>query len=98
MKARLKHESGIIKEIKVGYSWTTFFFGFWVPVIRGQWSDFAIMFISTVPTAGILPFIWTFKINKRYCQQLLEKGYKPAAEEDTRILLGNNYYIVSIAQ
>ena len=93
MKAKLKHESGIIKEIKVGYSWTSFFFGFWIPVIRGQWSDFAIMLISAVPTCGILPFVWTFKINRRYCQQLLEKGYKPATLEDANILSANTYYI-----
>lgn len=92
MKVTLSHESGVTKEIKVGYSWTTFFFGFWVPAIRGQWSDFAILFISAVPTFGILPLIWTFKINKRYCHFLLEKGYKPATSEDAKSLAIMNYY------
>lgn len=95
MKASLRHESGVAKEIKVGYSWTSFFFGFWVPAIRGQWSDFAIMFISLVPTFGILPLIWTFKINKMYCQHLLEKGYKPASQEDADLLASKNYYELS---
>lgn len=97
MKAKLKHEGGVIKEIKVGYSWTTLFFGFWVPVIRGQWSDFAIMFFSALPTLGILPFVWTFKINKRYCQQLLEQGYKPATEEDARILSDTSYHFQAVS-
>lgn len=91
MIAKLKHDNGVIKHIKVGYSWTTFFFGFWVPAIRGQWSDFAIIFLSAVPTVGILPFIWTFKINKRYCHHLLERGYTPATEEDLRVLSLMNY-------
>ncbi|MFL0246469.1 DUF2628 domain-containing protein [Candidatus Clostridium stratigraminis] len=93
MRAKLVHENGAIKDIKVGYSWTTFLFGFWVPAIRGQWPDFAIILISAVPTIGILPFIWTFKINKRYCQHLLEKGYKPASQEDLRILNTMDYCV-----
>lgn len=93
MKVTLKHESGVTKEIKVGYSWTTLFFGFWIPAIRGQWSDFAIMLISTAPTLGILPLVWTFKINKRYCQMLMEKGYKPATAEYSEVLTRNGYSI-----
>ena len=32
----LKHSTGLIKECPTGYSWTTFFFGFFVPAFRGD--------------------------------------------------------------
>lgn len=36
-KIKVKHnESGILKNCFVGYSWTYFFFGFFVPIFRGE--------------------------------------------------------------
>ena len=36
-KINVKHnESGILKNCFVGYSWTYFFFGFFVPIFRGE--------------------------------------------------------------
>jgi hypothetical protein len=94
MKVKMLHSTGIVKNIKVGYSWTSLFFGFIVPMTRGQWSDCAVMLFAAAPTVGILPLVWTFKINKRYCQVLLEKGYKPQTPEDSKILVQNGYYVV----
>ena len=96
MKANLKHSNGIVKSVKVGYSWTTLFFNFLVPMVRAQWSDFAILIFSCGPTLGILPLIWTFKINKRYCQSLLLQGYKPATPEDVIKLKQKGYYIETV--
>lgn len=94
MKVKLKNDNGIVKEIKVGYSWTSLCFGFFVPLIRGQMSDTIIMLLGII-TWGILPIVWTFKINKRYCTMLLEKGYKPLNANDITILTQKGYYISS---
>ena len=40
IKVRLEKE-GQLKNAFVGFSWTTFFFGFWVPLFRGKLKDFA---------------------------------------------------------
>ena len=44
IKVRLENE-GPLKNAFVGFSWTTFFFGFWVPLFRGKLKDFAYFFM-----------------------------------------------------
>ena len=44
IKVRLEKE-GQVKNAFVGFSWTTFFFGFWVPLFRGKLKDFAYFFM-----------------------------------------------------
>lgn len=44
IKVRLEKE-GQLKNAYVGFSWTTFFFGFWVPLFRGKLKDFAYFFM-----------------------------------------------------
>ena len=44
IKVRLEKE-GQLKNAFVGFSWTTFFFGFWVPLFRGKLKDFAYFFM-----------------------------------------------------
>lgn len=44
IKVRLEKE-GQLKNAFVGFSWTTFFFGFWVPLLRGKLKDFAYFFM-----------------------------------------------------
>lgn len=97
MKKVLKHESGLIKEVKIGFSWTTLFFGLFVPLIRGdlKWAliMFGIALLAGIPTYGIGSFIsnlvFAFIYNKLYVRDLLEKGYRPQNEEDVAII--SNY-------
>jgi len=85
LKVVLKHETGMLKEVKKGFSWTVFFFGLFVPLIRGDLKWLAILFILqllggaiiTVIGAWIVSFIFAFVYNKVYIKDLLEKGYKP---------------------
>ncbi|MDL4843262.1 DUF2628 domain-containing protein [Aquibacillus rhizosphaerae] len=94
MKGILKNEAGITKKVKIGFSWTTFFFGFIPALIRGDLKWAVIMFLLAA-VAGAFTFgvgawipglIFSFVYNKLYIKELLEKGYKPANEETKREL------------
>lgn len=79
MKVTLKHHiSGQLKTVKVGFSWTTLFFGLFVPLLRGDFKWAAIMFVLAIITFGISWFVMPFIYNKKYVQDLLNKGYVPA--------------------
>lgn len=88
MQARLVNASGGLKTVKVGFSWTTFFFGFFPALFRGDLKWATIMFITAL-VFGIFTFglgawipgiIFSFIYNKMYIKELLEKGYRPADE------------------
>lgn len=71
----------------VGFSWTVFFFGFFVPLFRGDWKWFLIMFFIGVPTFGLVNLAFCFLYNGIYTRSLLEdKGYRPADDYSKRIL------------
>jgi hypothetical protein len=88
MHVRLKNAAGGLKNAKLGFSWTTFFFGFFPALFRGDLKWAAIMFITSVVvgifTLGIgawIPgIIFSFIYNNMYIKELLEKGYHPADE------------------
>tara|TARA_B100000795_G_C22669766_1_gene387469 strand:- start:228 stop:524 length:297 start_codon:yes stop_codon:yes gene_type:complete len=69
-------KSGLIKEAPVGFSWTTFFFGFWPSLFRGDLKWAAIQFIATWITFGISLFVFPFIYNRLYITSLIEAGYK----------------------
>ncbi|MFJ7312666.1 hypothetical protein ACIQVE_07815, partial [Pseudomonas sp. NPDC098747] len=74
---KLKNEgTGQFKEVPVGFSWTTFFFGFFPALFRGDFKHFFILFFLTVPTAGIVLIIYWFKYNKFYTNDLISRGFK----------------------
>lgn len=85
MKITLKHDSGITKEVKKGFSWTVFFFGAFVPLVRGDIKWAAIMFLLAAGIgaftfgigATIVGIVFSFMYNKIYTKELVEKGYKP---------------------
>ena len=79
-------KNGIQKKSFVGFSWTTVFFGFFVPLIRGDIKWFLIMLILSFLSFGLAQFILCFLYNKFYTVNLLEKGYSPADEFSRSIL------------
>lgn len=92
MKITLKNDAGVVKRRKVGFSWTTFFFGFLPALFRGDLKWAAIMFISEAVVGGITFFmlglgativgiIFSFKYNQIHIKELLEKGYYPVDED-----------------
>lgn len=87
MKVFLKNNVGVVKECKLGFSWTTLFFGLFVPLLRSDFKWAAIMFILSLLTFGISWLVMPFIYNKKYIVSLLEKGYSPSSEEDRIILV-----------
>ena len=71
-----QNKSGIVKEAPVGFSWTTFFFGFFPALIRGDWLWAIIICAATFVTFGISGIIFAFIYNRIYIQGLLKKGFK----------------------
>ena len=75
-KIKVKHnESGIIKHCFVGYSWTYFCFGFFVPIFRGEISIGVFHFILSLVTLGIFQLIMPFLYNKQYSTRLLNNSW-----------------------
>ena len=75
-KVMIQHPaSGLIKNGYFGYSWTYLFFGWFVPLIRGELGIAALHLIFSIVTLGIWQFILSFIYNKQYMTRMLEKGY-----------------------
>ena len=75
-KIKVKHnESGILKHCFVGYSWTYFFFGFFVPIFRGEISIGVFHLIFSIVTFGVFQLIMPFLYNKQYSTRLLNSSW-----------------------
>lgn len=73
---KLRNENGVTKEVKKGISWTYLFFGSLVPLFRGDFKWFLITLIAAPVTFGISHFLFFFKYNDWYLNDLQDKGYK----------------------
>ncbi|RPK26257.1 DUF2628 domain-containing protein [Paenibacillus xylanexedens] len=100
----LQNSAGVTKNVKVGFSWTTLFFGFFPALFRGDLKWAAIMFLISVAVgiftvgfgAWISGIVFSFVYNKIYIKELLEKGYRPANAE-AQAVLENNQIIARAA-
>lgn len=68
--------NGHIKEVPVGFSWTMFFFGFLVPLFRGDIKWFILTAILDLFTFGLYQLIFAFFYNGIYKKQLISKGFR----------------------
>ena len=92
--------NGVTKQVKLGFSWTTLFFGFFVPLLRGDGKN-AIIFLVVGLLAGVIGFFTmgipgiiyiiyiAMKYNSMYAKDLIEKGWKPATDLDKQLLISN---------
>ena len=86
-KIKVKHnESGIQKSCFVGYSWTYFFFGFFVPICRGETLIGLSHLIFTVVTFGIFQLIMPFLYNKQYSTRLLNNSWSLYDSEENKLI------------
>ena len=75
-KVTLKNPStGLMKQGFYGYSWTYLFFGFFVPLFRGELGVAALHLLFTFFTGGLWQLIVSFLYNNQYMTRMLEKGY-----------------------
>lgn len=85
-------KTNLVKNGYFGFSWTYLFFGWLVPVIRGELGVAALHLLFTAVTFGLWQFIVAFLYNKQYMTRMLEKGYvlndNPAVMEQARLKLG----------
>lgn len=81
--------SGEVESAPVGFSWTTLFFQFLVPMFRGHWSAFFIQIAILFPTLGISQFIVPFLYNKWYVKYLLSNGYQSISADDHTSYVGS---------
>ncbi|PEH09118.1 hypothetical protein CP353_10520 [Lactobacillus sp. UMNPBX2] len=95
----LRPFSNQVKQVKVGFSWTVFFFGIFPPLFRGDWKWFGIILLAdlvlAILTAGIgtaiANFVFAFIYNKLYINDLLASGYVASDDTSRKILTSKGF-------
>tara|TARA_Y100001936_G_scaffold157095_1_gene153367 strand:+ start:572 stop:946 length:375 start_codon:yes stop_codon:yes gene_type:complete len=83
---RIVHKkSGIEKNCFVGYSWTYFFFGFFVPIFRGEISIGIFHLIFSIVTFGVFQLVMPFLYNKQASIRLLLNGWELNDSEENNL-------------
>lgn len=69
----------VTKEIKIGFSWPTLFFGWLALAIRGT----AVPALITFSTLGLAGLYYCFTINRIHARQLADDGWQIADQDKT---------------
>ena len=80
MMVAMTNYAGSLRQVKVGFSWTAFFFGGFPFFFRGMATHGVIWIVLAVITFGISNLILMFIINKQTAHHYLENGYRPSGE------------------
>ena len=87
MVVTLVHEeTKLTKRVKVGFSWTTLFFGFLPALLRGDFKWAIVQCLLNILTFGLSSLVFAFVYNKIYVRELIEKGYRAADSESESAL------------
>jgi len=87
MVVTLVHErTNLTKQVKVGFSWTTLFFGFLPALFRGDFKWAIIQCLLNICTFGLSSLVFAFIYNKIYVRELIGKGYKAAGSSSESVL------------
>jgi hypothetical protein len=83
----IKHtQSGLVKSGYVGFCWTYWFFGWLVPVFRGEIGIGVLHLILTICTFGLFQIIMAFLYNKQFMTRQLTSGWVLSDTEELNIL------------
>lgn len=91
MIVTLADQAGQVRTAKVGFSWTVLFFGFLVPIYRGDAKWTVIMFIASILTIWLANIVLSFTYNGTYIRNLLSRGFRPADDVSREILIRNGF-------
>ena len=81
-KIIIKHsQSGMIKQGCHGFSWTYLFWGWIVPLVRGELGIGGLHLLFTMLTMGLWQFIVCFLYNKQYMTRMLTAGWELTGSE-----------------
>lgn len=77
----------------VGFSWTNFFFGFWVPLLRGDWVGFGVMFLLCLVGIFFWANIWALPVymllpclyNRSFISRKIKQGYELHTSQDLSV-------------
>lgn len=73
---KIRHkESGIEGTLFVGYTWTYFLFGFFVPIFRGEITIGLSHLILSLLTLGLFQLVMPFLYNRQYSTRLLNDSW-----------------------
>lgn len=79
----IKHtDSGMMKTGLYGFSWTYLFFGWFVPLFRGELGVGALHLLFQIVTFGLWQLILCFLYNKQYMTRMLTNGWELAGTEE----------------
>ena len=83
----IKHtQSSIVKSGYIGYCWTYLFFGWIVPIFRGEIGISALHLLFTLITVGLFQFVMSFLYNKQFMIRQLTNGYELSDEESVNLM------------
>jgi len=68
-------QSGLTRKGYFGFSWTYLFFGWFVPIFRGELGIAALHLLFTIVTLGWWQLIVCFLYNKQYMTRMLTSGW-----------------------
>ena len=77
---------GGIETCKLGYSWTTLFFWWFVPFGKGDWLFGMAYLLLTYLTRGLAQLFIPFFYNRYHIMRRLSQGWRPATAEDAEAL------------
>lgn len=77
MIVNMQNQVGLTRQVKVGFSWTAFFFGGFPFFFRGMPGHGIIWIILSMITFGVSNLFLMFIINKQTAHHYLEHGYRP---------------------
>lgn len=97
MKAQMKNQYGAVKTVKVGFSWTMLFFGFLVPLFRGDFKWAILSIVISALTCGICWLIFPFIYNKIYIKKLIEEGWLPVDVRGAQAMSKRGIHVPDIA-
>ena len=67
--------SGLTKKGRYGYCWPYLFFGWLVPIFRGEIGIAVLHLLLSIVTAGLFQIVMPYLYNKQYTARLLTAGW-----------------------